>query len=309
MYAMNLSKQNISRLVLFAFLIIAVWYIAGHREEFEAIRHIRLAFLWPIMISVLIQNGVNGYMNKEFVRYFEVNLVFTEWFGLAVVGAMGNYLAPLRGGVAGKAVYLKKKHHLPYTRFMTLFIAAYLVIFFLGGFLGALTMAGIYLFYGFFRWKLFFFFIALSGSVILFVLLFSRVRLPNGKVWGKISEAITGWKIISGNTGILWRICGAVIINYLLTAIQIYYAFISFGFSITPTAAWIMGILSALGLFLSITPGNLGVQEALIGFLAALFGIGFNQGVMAQGLIRAVNIIIVFSLGPLYSYLLTRKLA
>lgn len=304
---MSLSKQNISRLVFLIFLFIVSLYIIGHLEEFRAIRHISFVFLVPILISVLIQHGINGYMNKEFVRYFNVELDFTEYFGLAIVGSMGNYLTPLRGGAAGRAVYLKKKHNLPYTRFMTLFIAGYLVIFFLGGLLGAQTMIGIYRTRS--HLKLLIFFVALSVAVVLFVLVFSRVRLPEGRFFSKISEAITGWEIISGNTGILWRISGAVVANYLLVAIQIYYAFTALGFSISPVAAWFMGLLSVFGLFISITPGSLGIQEALVGFLATFFGIGFNQGVMAQGLIRIVNMAVIFSLGPFFSYILTKKLA
>ena len=304
---MFISKQNISRLVLLLILGVAAWYIIAHREDFDAIRHINPSFLWPILLCVIVQHGVNGYMNKEFVRYFNVDLDINEWFGLALVSNMGNYLAPFRGGMAGRAVYLKKKHRLPYTRFMTLFIASYLLIFFFGGLLGALTMTGIFLTQGLFQWKLFVFFITLSAAVILFIVVFSRVRLPEGKKWGRISEAITGWKIISSNIDILWRICGAVIINYLLGAIQIYYGFISFGFAISPLAAWIVGLFSAFGLLLSITPGNLGIQETWVGFLSAFLGIGFNQGVMAQGLIRAVNMLVIFTLGPLYSYILTRK--
>ncbi len=300
---MPLSKQNLSRLVLFAVLVIAVWYIAGHKDEFRAILHIRAAYLWPIFISVLLQNIVNGYISKEFVLYFDVELDFTEWFGLSIVGAMGNYLTPFRGGAAGRAVYLKKKHELPYTQFMTLFIANYLVVFFLAGVLGAQTLMGIDGYS-----KLFIFFIALSGSVVLFILIFSRIKLPQGRYWTKTSEAITGWKIISANKRILWRICGAVVVSYILVAVQMYYAFVALGFPINPSSAWLMGLFSSLGLIISITPGSLGIQETLVGILAAMFGIGFNQGVMAQGLIRVVNIIIIFSLGPLYSYFLSRKL-
>jgi uncharacterized protein (TIRG00374 family) len=303
---MFLSKQNFSRLVLFIILVIAAWYITAHLEEFKAIQHIQPKYLWPILICVLMQNAVNGYMNKEYVRYFDIELDFTEWFGLAIVGAMGNYLTPLRGGAAGRAIYLKKKHDLPYTRFMTLFIASYLVIFFLTGVLGAITMMGVSQVQGFLQ--LFGFFVALSGGVLLFVLIFSRINLPQWKIWAKVSEAMTGWKILSANKEILWRICAAVVVSYFLVAIQMYYAFLAFGFSISPIAAWLVGLFSTLGLLISITPGSLGIQEALVGLLAAFFGIGFNQGVIAQGLIRVVNIVIIFSLGPLYSYFLTKKL-
>lgn len=300
---MALSKQNLSRLVLLIVIGIAAWYIAGHLEEFRAILHIRAIYLWPIIISVLLQNIVNGYISKEFVLYFDVELDFTEWFGLAVVGAMGNYLTPFRGGAAGRAVYLKKKHELPYTKFMTLFIANYLVVFFLAGVLGAQTLMGIDGYS-----KLFTFFIALSGSVVLFILIFSRIKLPEGRFLSKLSEAITGWKIISANRRILWRICGAVVVNYILVAVQMYYAFTALGFPISPASAWLMGLFSSLGLIISITPGSLGIQEGMVGILAAMFGIGFNQGVMAQGLIRIINIAIIFTLGPLYSYFLSRKL-
>jgi hypothetical protein len=60
---------------------------------------------------------------------------------------------------------------------------------------------------------------------------------------------------------------------------------------------------------INITPGNLGVQEAVTSLAAAILGAGADMGLIAALIVRAVAILAAFILGPIFTYLLSKELA
>ncbi|MFH1289831.1 MAG: hypothetical protein ABIH92_00305, partial [Nanoarchaeota archaeon] len=60
-------------------------------------------------------------------------------------------------------------------------------------------------------------------------------------------------------------------------------------------------------LVIGLTPGNLGVQEAIIVFSAATIGITPAESLSAALLGRAVSLVVLFVLGPIFSYMLVRN--
>jgi hypothetical protein len=67
--------------------------------------------------------------------------------------------------------------------------------------------------------------------------------------------------------------------------------------------------MTSFSLLVRITPGNLGIQEAVVSLSSGLLGIGTGQGLLVSLLIRVATMIPTFTLGPVFSFLLTRKLA
>lgn len=57
----------------------------------------------------------------------------------------------------------------------------------------------------------------------------------------------------------------------------------------------------------SITPGSLGISEAVVVFSARIFNITPAQSLVATGLIRSTELFLFFTLGPIFSYLLIHK--
>ena len=58
--------------------------------------------------------------------------------------------------------------------------------------------------------------------------------------------------------------------------------------------------------YLSITPNNIGLQEAVIGYLGAVSGLGLADSLVAAALIRAAQVLVIFVLSPPSWYLLLR---
>ena len=57
----------------------------------------------------------------------------------------------------------------------------------------------------------------------------------------------------------------------------------------------------------SITPGNLGVREAFLGFLSMILGHAFDAGVVASGIIRAGGFIAHLLFGSIGIFYFKKK--
>jgi uncharacterized protein (TIRG00374 family) len=303
-----LSKNKLSLVILLVVIIALGGYVYKHAAEFAIITQVTPRFLLPLVVIALFLLTLNGILTKLFVGLFGTELSPREWFGLAMITAMGNYLAPFRGGAVGKAMYLKKKHRFPYTTFLTTYTASYLLTFLVGGLLGLLTVGLFYMVYKLFDWRLFSFFLVVSVVGVMVLKLSDYTPRGTGRLSQRWRDMGQGWQRIKGNRAFVIKIVLVLSIHYAAMSLILYYGYQAVSQEIPYLAACFMAIILALSIFISLTPGNLGIQESIIALLSKLFGLGFNEGLLVAGLLRVVLICIVFGLGPVFSYVLTRSL-
>jgi len=72
-----------------------------------------------------------------------------------------------------------------------------------------------------------------------------------------------------------------------------------------PTAL-LVGMVGAIFSMVTLTPGNLGVQELVMGQVFELTGLPFAAGVLGSGVIRALHIGLTLGLTPLFCLLMFR---
>ena len=84
-------------------------------------------------------------------------------------------------------------------------------------------------------------------------------------------------------------------------------AFKTFGIDIPISSALLLASLANLSLLIAITPANLGVAEAVTIFTALAVGISVPQSLAVSLLNRAVQMLVLFVLGPIFSYNLLKK--
>ena len=99
------------------------------------------------------------------------------------------------------------------------------------------------------------------------------------------------------------------LIVLLLNGASFWMAYWAIGHTISFAAALVTSLLLAFGVLINITPGNLGIQEAVISLSSELLGSGAGLGLVVALLIRATTLVVVFSLGPIFSFVLARELA
>ncbi|MBN1811537.1 MAG: flippase-like domain-containing protein [Anaerolineae bacterium] len=297
-----------SIVVLVLVVAAIVWYLRSQPYLLAAFRNVSLLAIIYLVGMRLLFLGVNGLFLREFAAKFEVELTSKEWFGLSVVTTMGNYITPFSGGMIARAAYLKHRHEFPYAQFATLLASNYLVTFWVIGVVGALAL----LTFGkamWTYWQLFVFFMAVVISISALIL-FPAVRLPwENRIAKALNTSLAGWKQVKNDRVLLAKLVAYTLVNISLNALCLWVAYDALGSPVPFRSVLLVGLLTSFSLLIGITPGNLGIQEAVVSLSSGLLGIGTGQGLLAALLIRGATIVPTFILGPIFGFLLTRKLA
>jgi uncharacterized membrane protein YbhN (UPF0104 family) len=288
-------------------LALMVFFLAREKDLSAALLRVSMLSLAGIFLLQCLFNAVTGLMLRELSLFFGVRLNVTEWYGLPAVTTMGNYLTPASGGLVARAVYLKQRYGLSYPRFLSLLSSGYLVNFLVISAVGMLLVLG--------RhsqdarvFSLALFFLAVF-TVILF-LLHRPVPLPDGegRVKRFLRDVMSGWPLMKSRTSLIGKLIALSLVNILLGGSSLWLAFNALGYPVPGADAILVSLLQAFSLLMSVTPGNLGVQEGIVSLSSGLLGYGLGAGLLAALLVRAVTVLFILSHGPLFSYLLSNEL-
>jgi uncharacterized membrane protein YbhN (UPF0104 family) len=207
------------------------------------------------------------------MTYGEVNY-------LSLLSSIGNFFGPILGGASIRAVYLKKKHDFEYSKFISTLYGFYIVTFLTNALIGLLLVIN----YG----------MKVGGStelwsvaaVFLFIFLanLALVAIP-AKVLHKIvglfkflpkrlikitDLMIGGWETIRVNHKLLFKL---FLLNIAITSVimvestVLYYQFVD---NWQLTSVLLYTILGTLSTLVSVTPGAVGVKEAIFLFSASV---------------------------------------
>jgi len=109
-------------LILLPIVVLAliIYYYTKHREDFQLITTVSVGPILIISLLKLVRMYCRSLELKILTDHYNLNLSFSQWFGLSRVTAFSNLFLPSGGGASLKAVYLKKCHDLRYSSFVAL---------------------------------------------------------------------------------------------------------------------------------------------------------------------------------------------
>ena len=231
---------------------------------------------------------------------------FKEYFGLAAITSFYNIIFPFRGGLIAKAAYLKTKHKFSITHFIAMMVGVMIISILASSFLGIITLLLIYLQSGVFNAIVLILFI-LAFLVSLFIVIFSpKLRETKYNLANKAIQVINGWHTIKNNRKIVIAVSIITLIQIILSTAGIMLSYRVFGIHLTIVKALFLTSVLPLTIILGITPAGLGVNEAIGVFSGLVIGIAPAQSLSAAVLGRIIGTIIIFILGPIFSYLLIK---
>ena len=282
-------------------------FMAREKDLASALLRVSMLSLAGLFLIQCLFNAVSGLVLRELSLFFGVRLNGREWYGLPAATTMGNYLTPASGGLVARAVYLRQRYGMSYPRFLTLLSSGYLINFLV------ISAVGFFIVIVKYRHDLHvlplaFFFLAVC-AVILF-LLHRPVPLPDGegRIRQFLRDVVSGWPLMKGKTDLIVKLIVLSLANILLGSSSLWLAFNALGYPVPGMDALLINLLQSFSLLISITPGNLGVQEGVVSLSTGLLGHGLGAGLLAALLIRAVTVLFILSHGPLFSYLLSKEL-
>jgi uncharacterized membrane protein YbhN (UPF0104 family) len=309
---MTVKKQYISIAVILLIIALFALYL---RNNYRTILHllsesITLAkgpsiFLLTLlsMVSILL----NGLLLDTMVSGFGFKLRFRESFGLSMVTRFYNYITPLHGGMAVRAVYLKKVRNFPYSYFLTALSGVYVIIIFFASLAGIISSIIIWFSYKTNNISIFLFFIAVLTGNLFIILFLPKLPESNKKIVGLFIKVVNGWHVIKKRQIILHRIALLSCAQLVNLAFQYKILYSIYDIEIDIIKCLYIASIGTLSFVISVTPGNLGISEAVSVYSASVVGINIDASVAASILLRATNIIVVFIFGPIFSYVLFPK--
>lgn len=297
-----------SMIVVVIVLVAIALYIGSQRNLLVSIKNISLSTLSYLVVIRVIFLILNGILLREFSLKYQIHLMPKEWFGLSVVTTMGNFIMPFSGGLIARATYLKHRHALSYAKFASLLAANYLVYFWIVGVVGIITLM-VFMDKPGHYWQITLFFALVILLISILVMLPSTKLLWNNRLAAIINDSLEGWSLIKSDKVLLGKLMLYTLVNIFLHGFSFWIAFFALkGESISFGPVFLVSFLSVFSTLGNITPGNLGIQEAVVSICSGMLGIGAGIGLLVSLLIRAASLIPAFTLGPIFSFLLTREL-
>ncbi|MBE2224797.1 MAG: flippase-like domain-containing protein [Anaerolineae bacterium] len=300
-------KSILPILVSFLILFGIIVYLIFNPEILDLLLNLSVETAVILILLRLLFLALNGVFLKLFAAKLGVMLRFKEWIGLPYMTTMGNYLTPLSGGMLARAVYLKSRHALSFTHFATLLAANYLLTFWVAAFVG-LILSLIFIDQYPAVWLLAVL-LAVVWVGITAVLLFPIPKLPgNHRLMRMINQGIEGWTMIKQDRILVLYLLILTVVSVFLNGFTFWYAYRALSTPISMQAALLVSLSSVFSVFITITPGNLGIREAFVSVTSEIIGAGAGEGLLVALLIRASTLVSAFTLGPLFAFILTREL-
>lgn len=249
----------------------------------------------------------NGSINYFFYRGLMIPLTLYEGIGLAAVNTLANQL-PFAGGMVAKGMYLKQKYGLEYTRYFSATIALYNCFVAVNGIVGLAVLA---------YWRFWrnshvpiILLLAFGGMAATVAFLFMRINaafLPLR--WrDKFTQLLEGWQVLSRNPLLIGQLLLVQLFLTFLFAWRFWIAFRVLSQDIAYSQCVLFASATVLTRLVSIMPGGLGVREGIVAGLAAIGGYDPGVSMVAVGIDRLIETIIVMTAGVFYTYVLSRHL-
>jgi uncharacterized protein (TIRG00374 family) len=298
-------KKLLPYLIIVLVLIFYVLYIQQNLERFHRLFNFSLKSIGLLLILILLSITSRGTINYLLYHKLGIPISYFRSFGLAIINTLGNML-PFSGGLLAKGVYLKEKHKLAYTTFLSATVSLFF------GFIAVNGLIGLSV--------LFYLFISqdISPSILL-ISAFATMLTSIGIQWIKIdhrilpekwkeylNQILNGWQIFRRDIGIFLKLIGLQALSTLLTAGRFWVAFRMLSQDISFSQCLLFSAATILTQLISIAPGGLGIREGIVAGIAGISGIDPGLSAVAVGIDRLVSTTLIVALGSLFSYTLSR---
>lgn len=247
----------------------------------------------------------NGMINRFLYRALGVPIGVNEGIGLAAINSLANLL-PISGGLVAKGLYLKQRYRLAYTPFLAATVALYVLFIGVNGLVGLGVLGGRAAVGLDAPGALVAGFAFLAGTLLLLRL---PIPLPP---WERLAALVgrldQGRRLLGSNLPLSAALVGLRLVQTAAMAGRLYIAFRLLSQPIPYDLCLLLAAGAVLTQLVTLAPGGLGVQEAIIAALATLLGYDPALSVVVVGLDRLVELAIVLTLGGGYAAALGRGL-
>lgn len=271
-------QKNILGIVVLGIFII---YFILNKDSFKPLLDMKPLLLIGSFVCYIAILLCNGLFMKYILESFDKQLSVHESTRVSLLSSLGNFFASSGAGLGFRAVYLKKKHGLSYSDYMATMYGNYLLIFIVSALLGVTSLGLI----GLDSTPQFVGLVLFFGSLLAVSIGLSFVRVPNisydNKIVSKIIKLLRtmslGWRRIIEDRRLLIHLSLLVLAQLILTVLIAWFELMSLSISIGFGQLLLFSVLGSLSIFISLTPANIGVKEAVYVITATIIGLTTPQ--------------------------------
>lgn len=283
-----------------------IYFFIKHPEHLDALRRLSLENLATLSLLMGLFFIVTGLTFNTLLSPFAVRLDIVETASLSFLSNLVSYLLPFRAGTGVKAIYLKRVKGLRYTDFGIATGANALLLAWVSGALGLVVLSH--------RWAnghgLPIPLMASSAAVFLSALLLFRIKLPQRisefRIFSALKPMMAATVKLTSHPGCFTKTSAWIVLQFGLGALITSLIYQALDIPITFSMALVIGIFTTLANFFTVTPGNIGIQEVIMGALASYLGIPFGDGLIGASLLRALHIGVCVVFTPILLPILLR---
>jgi uncharacterized membrane protein YbhN (UPF0104 family) len=307
----HLLKELKGRLPLILSLIaigLFLLYLYENADRLIQLLDVSSPFLVGISFMVLIFLLINGLINHQFYRSVGIFLSVKEAVGLAAVNTLANQL-PFAGGLAAKGIYLKRKHRLDYTRYLSATMALYVCFVAANGVIG-LAILLYWLFTGVLSTPIYLWFGFSGMAASLFVIWVPlKAKWISERYENTVVKLMEGWLVLRQKPFVTVRLILLQCAITVFFAGRFWLAFRMVSQEVSLGQCILFASATVISRLVSIAPGGIGVREGIVAGLAALLGFDAGPIVLGVGIDRLIATTIIILVGTIYTYILSRKLS
>ena len=303
------NMRTLSSWILSLCLCAAILYHLRNDQEkllqILTINPLHLLLLSTLCAALFLPSALS---RKLMAERLGIRLAFFDWYGLLMVTNLISLVVPARGDLAVSALYLRKKYDLPITHFISMLYGSTILLTVCLSVTGVICLVlvaaeglspGVYV-VG----------IIAAIGVLSFFLGWLPPGLLRGESWfmKRLRAALEGWKHLRSDGILMTQLTMLSLSGIALFSLWMFASYRMLGFEVRVLPSTVAGVVVLMSFFVSVTPGNLGIREALLGFTSQVLGLGFAEGVAVTLLQRAVSILVFLGLGGLFGIFIMRSL-
>jgi len=297
------QRKHLKTLSTIGFLIVMVivgaWYVHGHLEAFKKILEIDLRSFVELSLLSLVAIWVSGQQVNVLTVIFDTRLGQWEAFGLSAANTMANFYFT-KAGMAAKGLYLKRRHAFPYTLFVSTLAGAYVISLVTFGVMGVVAYLVFTHGSGVRLDVMAVFFALIGGGLLPLALPMVRGKLDRF-LPQRAQRVIEGWETVRSHRKQLFVLALLNAFYVAIGGVRLYVAYRALGNDVALLPCIVISTLSTITVIFTLTPGGMGIRQALVGYGSDALHIGAAQGVVASTIDHAVGTLWVFIIGVAFT--------
>jgi len=276
-------------------------FLYKNKEIFSSLKNINLSDILMIALLQPITVGIVALTNKLVIDHIFKKISFSDSFLLQYANNFLNKIIA-EGGSVYRGGYLKAQYSFPLSKYISSIGGVYIIGLMTNSIMGVLLLLTIYLTESIFNaYVLIVFLTIITGTLFLVII---EPRFNNGNwFFRKINQVLVGWNNIKSNKKLLFNIFSLSALGAFISAVSTFIAYRGLNTDIKFVNSILYSSISTIANFVNLTPGGLGVNEAVLVYSSEVIGISSDIVLLGALLLRVVTLATSFIFGGV-SYLI-----